>query len=60
MPSHDKVFEKKATEKSFREEREKRVLSSVTAAAEEFGEISSHEDPVNNEGTSASEGSEYT
>ena len=60
MSGHDKMFEKKATEKNFREEREERMLSSVTAAAAEVGEISSNENPENNEGTNTCESSEYT
>ena len=60
MSGHDKVLEKKATEKSFREKREEKMLTSVTATAADVGEISSHEDPENREGTGTSEGSKYT
>lgn len=60
MSGHDKVFEKKSREKSFQEEREERMLSSVTAAAAEVGEISTHEDSENSQGTGTSEGSKYT
>lgn len=59
MSGHDKVFEKKSREKSFREEGEERMLSSVTAAAAEVGKISNDEDPENSQGSGTSEGSEY-
>lgn len=60
MSGHDKVFEKKYTEKNFREEREKRLLSSVTAAAAEVGEISTDDVSENSHGSAISECSEYT
>ena len=59
MSGHDKVFEK-CREKSYREEKEERMLLSVTATAAKAGENSSDEDPEKSEGTGTSEDSKYT
>lgn len=59
MSGHDKVFENKSRQKSFREGREERMFS-VTEAATEAWEILTDEDTQNSQGSGTTDISEYT